>query len=133
MQTSDCADVGFEARDGRNGSIRAFRPFIDGKAFRFRKVFSAAVWIQASVCGLGGGGLLLDRACHSVPFKYDLRVVRMDPAPRLVQFALPVCHGAVRVADALVHRTVAEALAAVVHLGGDPEAFARALDELFIT
>ena len=115
--------------------IRAFRPSIDGKASpsRFRKVFSAAVRIQASVCGLGGVGLLLDRARHSVPFEYDLRVVRMDPASRLVQFALPVCLGVVRVVDALVHRTVAEALATVAHLRGDPEASARALDELFIT
>lgn len=65
------------------------------------------------------------------PFEYDLRGVRMDPAPRLVQFALSVFLGAVRIVDALVHRTVAEALAAVAHLGGDPEAFARALDELW--
>lgn len=79
MQPSDCADVVFEARDGRNGSIRAFWLSIDGKASpsRFRKVFSAAVRIQASVCGLGGG-LLLGRARHSVPFEYDLRGVALE-------------------------------------------------------
>lgn len=55
----------------------------------------------------------------------------MNPAPRLVQLALPVGFGTFRIVNAFVHRAVVEVFAAVANVRGNTEIFTRTFDELW--